>query len=67
MKLFKGVETDLTSLETEVNTWLAESGAKVVNVIGNIAPQTTKSEDNAGGGRMFPPSDVMLAVLYETG
>ncbi len=65
IKLFKGVETEITSLEAEVNAWLAESGAKVVNVFGNIAPQTTKSETGPGGVRAFAGSDLFLAVLYE--
>ena len=68
VKIFKGVESDLASLEGEVNAWMRESGAAVVSITGNIAPQTVTSESKAGGaGRSYyPPSDVILVVLYET-
>lgn len=68
MKIFKGVENDLTALEGEVNAWLRQSGARVVGMTGNIAPQTVTPETKGGGaGRSYyPPSDVILVVLYET-
>ncbi len=67
VKLFKSVESDLTELETEINAWIRQSGARVISLTGNIAPQTEKPGDVAGGssrGR-FPPSDVIIVVLYE--
>lgn len=66
IKLFKGVESEVSTLESDVNAWLTESGAKVVNIFGNIAPQTLKAEaGTGGGGRAFAPSDLFIAVLYE--
>lgn len=73
VKLFVGREDHTADLETEVNTWIAESGAKVVSIAGNIAPQSvlpskeTSSNLAAGGthGRRFAPSDIMVLVQYE--
>ena len=50
-------------LEEEINEWLAESGAKVVQMTGNIAPQTPS---NTGmGGSSFSSSDVLVLIVYE--
>lgn len=68
VKLFKGIEGELAALEDEVNDWIRQSGAKILSLTGNIAPQTEKPSDVTGGssrGR-FPPSDVVLIVMYET-
>jgi len=67
IKIFKGVENDLAALEEEVNTWLVESDAAVLHVFGNIAPQSQPSVSQATGLSKsdFPPSDVMLVVLYD--
>ena len=50
VKFFKGIESEVSELQAEVNAWLAESGANVVNMFGNIAPQTTKPEGATAGG-----------------
>ncbi|MBB73233.1 MAG: hypothetical protein CMJ75_01835 [Planctomycetaceae bacterium] len=60
VKIFKGVETELWNLEEEINNWVEASGAKIVQVTGNIAPQTPSS--SAQG---FSSSDVLVIVLYE--
>jgi len=63
------VESDVGSLENEVNAWIRQCGVRVVSVTGNIAPQSEASGPSASGlgqGR-FVPSDVVLIVLYETG
>ncbi|QDT18124.1 hypothetical protein [Alienimonas californiensis] len=67
IKFFKATEADLTSLETEMNDWLRDSGAKVVQVFGNIAPQTVVPDDASHGltKSAFAPSDVLMAVVYE--
>jgi hypothetical protein len=65
VKLFKGIETEISQLEQDVNAWLAESKAKVVNIFGNIAPQSQRVDRGETYGRQFPASDVFLAVLYE--
>jgi hypothetical protein len=67
VKLFKGIESEIGQLEQEINAWLTESGASVIRIFGNIAPQTMKP-DAAGGsafGRTMSPSDLFIAVLYE--
>ena len=63
VKLFKGLEDALPSLEQEVNGWVEQSGAQIVSVTGNIAPQTPSSLQRTG----LSPSDVFLVVLYEPG
>ena len=68
VKLFKGVENEVGSLEKEINDWLSRSGAKVVSLTGNIAPQSVKADGPGGLGKSsFSPSDVLVIVLYETG
>ena len=62
VKIFKSVETELGNLETEINEWISETGARVLNITGNIAAQSA----SAGGlGDTFSASDVLLFVLYE--
>ena len=66
IKLFKSVESDVAAMEAEINAWLAESGVKVVSIVGNIAAQTMRPETLASTmGRAYAPSDLFLAVLYE--
>ncbi len=67
IKIFKSIESDVTELERDINAWLKESGARVVNVFGNIAPQTITDPEKAKGTRGFSPSDVLVVLLYETG
>ncbi len=68
VKIFKGLESDLPAMEEEVNAWLRESGARVVSITGNMAPQTVTSETRGAsvGRSYYPASDVILIVLYET-
>ena len=67
VKMFKGIEVELGKLEAEVNAWIRQSGAQVISVTGNIAAQTTGAGSTATGlgGSPFPPSDVMVILLYE--
>ncbi len=68
IKLFVDIESNVESLEDRINQWLKESGAKVVNVFGNIAPQTV-TKDQSGtslGERRFSSSDMFVAIVYET-
>ncbi len=60
VKIFKSIENELWTLEKEMNTWIQESGAQVVSVTGNIAPQTSGT-----GGHGFSSSDILVIVLYE--
>ena len=64
---FKSTENDLSALQSEMNAWLRSNPVRVVQIFGNIAPQTVATED-AGTGltkSAFAPSDVLVAVLYE--
>lgn len=66
VKIFKGVENDVATLELEVNRWLSKAtNVRVLNVFGNIAPQSSSPnvQGLASGG--FTASDVLLVVLYE--
>lgn len=63
IKLFKSIESELWSLEDEINAWIKEKNAKVVSITGNIAPQT--GGGGAGQGT-FSASDVLIIVMYET-
>jgi hypothetical protein len=67
VKIFKGLENDLSTLETAVNDWIRKSRASVVSITGNIAPQSMPSGGNSPGltKSSFPPSDVILVLLYE--
>jgi hypothetical protein len=63
IKLFKGVETEISALEKEVNEWIQKSGARVIQISGNISPQSVSPASSAK--TRFVASDVMLIVLYE--
>ena len=67
IKLFLDMESNSAGLEDKVNDWLKTSGAKVVNIFGNIAPQTvtTESKTTALAERKFSSSDLLLVVVYE--
>ncbi len=69
VKIFKGIEHDLSSLEEEINRWLTEHKEKVriLQMTGNIAPQTggEKSSGGALGTGAFASSDVLVILLYE--
>jgi len=67
VKLFVGLESSVAELEEIINAWLKESGVRVVNLIGNIAPQTVtrESKGSALAERKFSSSDLFLAVVYE--
>ena len=70
VKIFKSHEDATDHLEEQINTWIKSSGAKVLSIVGNIAPQSTNSspESKATLSRgNFAPSDVMVFVLYEAG
>jgi hypothetical protein len=66
VKLFKGVEKDCAGLERDINAWLKSSGARVVHMFGNIAPQTTSAEARgAASSKGFESSDLFVAIVYE--
>ncbi|RMF40523.1 MAG: hypothetical protein D6753_11545 [Planctomycetota bacterium] len=63
VKLFKGLESELSALEDEVNQWIAETKARVISISGNIAPQS-RSQSSMGS---FGASDVLIVIHYEDG
>ena len=75
IKLFVGREDHAGELETEVNAWIAESGATVLSIAGNIAPQSVMPSKEGGSNlsssgthtRRFAPSDILVVVTYEKG
>lgn len=66
VKLFVGLEGETEELTREINDWIRQSGAKILQVTGNIAPQSSSNSGGPGlsaGGRVN--SDVLVVVLYE--
>ena len=62
VKIFKSIESELLTLEQEINEWVSQSGVKIVSITGNIAAQ---SASTGSLGDTFSGSDVLLFVLYE--
>jgi hypothetical protein len=72
IKFFCGIEGELSLLEKQVNSWLAETKpTTIVNVFGNMSPQAilpgspTAKITADGGSRRFAPSDVFLCIVYQ--
>jgi len=66
IKIFKAIETESASLENEVNQWLAENDVRVLNMFGNISPQSDSGKQSPGlSNSLFAPSDIMLIIHYE--
>ena len=71
IKIFKGIESDLSDLENRVNAWLGQSNARILQIFGNIAPQSGVGNPPATGGgsiglgKSFAPSDVLIVVVHE--
>ena len=67
IKIFKGVENELSTIEATINEWIAESGARIVQVFGNMSPQSIPADMTSPGlsGSSFAPSDIFLVVVYE--
>jgi hypothetical protein len=67
IKIFKGLESELPAVEKEVNDWLAETKAKVVQMFGNLSPQSVPLEQKTPGLHRgaYAPSDILIVVVYE--
>ena len=67
IKIFKGLEDDASTIEHDVNEWLEKDKVKVVQIFGNVAPQTLAAEtvSNTLSRTNHPPSDILLVILYE--
>jgi hypothetical protein len=66
IKIFKALEGEIAQLEKQVNAWLAESGVRVLQITGNIAPQAPATDPKAASISASPyaASDILLIVLY---
>jgi len=67
IKIFKGIESELTTLEREVNQWLVESQARVLHIFGNLTPQSIPPTAKGSGlsTSEFAPSDALIVIFYE--
>ncbi len=63
VKLFKSIESELLNMEKEINDWIKSSGARVISVTGNIAPQSGSGAGAPLGS--FSASDVLIVIMYE--
>ena len=63
VKMFKSIESELWSLEKEVNEWIKANDAKIISITGNIAPQSSSGQSMSG---TFSASDVLVIILYES-
>ncbi|MEZ6089910.1 MAG: hypothetical protein R3C05_18160 [Pirellulaceae bacterium] len=64
VKIFKSIESELDQLENDINRWIGrlhKKGGRVVNIEGNIAPQT----GNSGPMSSFSASDILVIILFE--
>lgn len=61
VKIFKSIESELWNMEQEINDWVKETGNRIVDVSGNIAPQSS----GATSMGTFSASDVLIVVTYE--
>ena len=61
IKIFKSIESELGSLENEINEWISEQSVKIVKIFGNIAPQSPSTP----GMGSFSSSDVLVVIVYE--
>ena len=61
VKLFKGVEAEIKTLESEINSWIEKNQIQVIAISGTIAPQahSTPGQDRMSG------SDLLMIVEYE--
>ncbi len=62
VKFFKSIESELGSLEKEINAWIAQTKAKIISINGNIAPQTGQTAMGT-----FSASDIFVVIMYEDG
>ena len=65
IKIFTGLEGATQELSGEINSWIRESGVTVLQISGNIAPQSEGSPGLSGTSSGRVRSDVLIIVLYE--
>jgi hypothetical protein len=66
VKIFKGLESDLAALERQINGWIATEAVQVINIFGNIAPQSQPPNEKGAAlaSGAFAASDVLDIVHY---
>ena len=68
IKLFKGLESEVEVLESQINRWIENEGVTVLQISANIAEQSYRPD--AGGSTLQTainqPSDILVTLLYET-
>ncbi len=68
VKFFKGIENELNALEDEITEWLTSTGAQILSITGNIAPQSGDGASSPMMGQTsFASSDVLVVILYDDG
>ena len=71
VKLFTGLEGATEELSGEINGWIRETGATVLQISGNISPQSPGGSglgvglSGTGSPGRRVSSDVLVIVLYE--
>jgi len=68
VKIFKGIESEVATLENEINTWIRENGVTLLSLSGNIAPQSQMHQQAGAGGMdriSYPPSDIVVILVYD--
>jgi hypothetical protein len=68
IKIFKALEHETQKLEDTINQWIAQSGVRVLQISGKIAPQTELPDgaDAPMRKHLYPCSDLLVVLLYET-
>ncbi len=61
VKIFKSVDSELSTLESEINQWIESEGVELVSVTGNISTQTHLPTAHDS----FSVSDVLVILTYE--
>ena len=68
VKIFIGIENNLHGVEQNINAWLASGKVRVVQMVGNLSPQSAGTEAGKSPGltqSSFAPSDIFVMFLYE--
>ncbi|MEO8269022.1 MAG: hypothetical protein ABI557_04835 [Aureliella sp.] len=61
IKIFKSVDSELATLESDINQWIEAEGVELVSVTGNISTQTHLATAHDS----FSVSDVLVILTYE--
>ena len=62
VKIFKGVDTEISDIEKQINRFLRKTGVTVLSITGNLAAQPGSAN---GPMNSFAGSDVMVIILFD--